>query len=124
MTVPYLKYAVMTALLAAVVFRTHEVIYTTLFLANIFTKWQYMETNWYKKYLRYRFDNIPMGKPMPIPEIHISEYSHARMLEVTDNFRLPIILRGALNHTASVKKWSLDYLMKTYPNDTVLVRFV
>lgn len=42
----------------------------------------------------------------PIPEIAAADYSYEKLREVSQNFRVPVVIRGLFSETAAVKKWA------------------
>lgn len=42
----------------------------------------------------------------PIPEILAEDYSYEKLREVTQGFRVPVVIRGLFSDTVAVKKWA------------------
>jgi hypothetical protein len=109
------------ALIAAIVFRTDDVLFTITFLLSAHTSWNYLESP-YWNYVKAKWEKMPVVDPVPIPEIDIKDFTREKLLELSNGLADPVVIRGAIKDSVAVKKWTREYFRENYANETVVVR--
>ena len=56
-----------------------------------------------------------------MPELLLDNFSRERMLELSNNMRSPVVIRGAIKQSKAVKTWNDKVLQKFYGNERVLI---
>jgi len=108
-------------LLLGVLFFTDDIIALTVFTASYFG-WDAAASPMYMSYLQSRWQKLPEVEADPVPELHISNFTRAEMLRISDKLRHPIVIRGAVKDSTAVKMWDEKYFLKNYGEETVVVR--
>lgn len=89
-----------------------RIIYFVLFLLN-----KYLDTNRTEQWLS-SFENMMINKyvskkesePEKMPMIHCDELTDEKFIEISNNYRKPVVIKGFMKNTPAVKKWNLEYL--------------
>ena len=96
------------ALIAAVIFRTDDVLFTVTFLLAAHTSWNYLESP-YWNYVTAKWKQMPVVDPVPIPEIDIKDFTREKLMELSNGLADPVVIRGAIKNSVAVQKWTRDY---------------
>mmetsp|Transcript_27009 Transcript_27009/g.75481 ORF Transcript_27009/g.75481 Transcript_27009/m.75481 type:complete len:418 (+) Transcript_27009:169-1422(+) len=63
---------------------------------------------------------VDPSKVIPPPTINASEYSPELVRRMTDNFRLPIRIKGLFKESVAGKKWTPEYIRDTYGDQKII----
>ncbi len=90
-------------------------------LVDYYTPWKIFESTLYEKYHNYLVSSLPVKDEIPLPEIDYTEANFDKIVEMTNNFTFPVVIRGALKDSEGVKHWhSHDWWIERYGEEELL----
>ncbi len=76
--------------------------------------------DWTKSMWIWDIDQYQPGSNLAIPELQANDFSYEYIRKISNNFQLPIVIRGLFNDSEAVKKWNADYFQQNYGNETLI----
>ena len=89
-----------------------SLVYAPYYWVNLFvlidylTPWVLFDSPLYDAYHNFLVDRLPERAEYPLPEITPAEVSKANIEKLTKMYTFPLIIRGMLNSTDTLQKWS------------------
>jgi hypothetical protein len=90
-----------------------------IFLINWGSQWRYYQSKYFLTSLENRWKNLPATTPLPIPEIWGTNVTKESIQQISNDFRRPFIVRGALKR---IDNWQRSSILENLGNETVIVR--
>lgn len=118
----YNALAILAAIVAALCYAPDTTIFTLTFCLQAYTKWDYRQSQFYLDYMSARWEKLPLIDAEPIPELHIENFTREELLRISNNFRIPVVIRGGIRDTVAVREWNEAYFSANYGNESLLVR--
>lgn len=88
---------------------------------DFYTPWHLHDSNLWRHYHDLITSLRPDRDPLPLPEIQASEFTREKLLELSDNFAFPLVIRGALKDMPALKLWSdKKWWIENYGDEEVI----
>lgn len=91
-------------------------------IVDFYTPWVLFDSPLYDAYHNFLLSQLPDREPIPLREIPASEASYEKIVELTEGFSFPLIIRGLLGKDSEgVKNWgNPDWWIQNYGNEELL----
>ena len=94
-------------------------------MVDFLTSWSSFKSDFVAKYHKFLVDRLPERPELPAIEIHHSEATAEKILELSDGLTVPIVIRGGVAGARALEEWTnKDFWMDNYANETVMCKFV
>ena len=93
--------------------RIEKIIYSLTFLINKYTgSYRYTENilNWYENKMIKKYIPLNEIEPFSIPLIEANELTNDKFLELSNNYKNPVLIKGYMRDTNAALKWDINYL--------------
>ena len=89
-----------------------NIIYSINFLLNKYTGFKFIENilNWYENKMIKKYISLNEIEPINIPLIKWNELTNDKFIELSNNYRNPVLIKGYMKDTNAVLKWDINYL--------------
>jgi hypothetical protein len=110
--------------IATVLFYPPVTIYPLL-LVDFLTPWTLFESKVFERYHNFLLASMPEREEIPLPELDAETLTREQLLQATNGYTRPVVIRGALKGSAAVEHWgSKAWWLEHYPDERVLCGYV
>lgn len=90
-------------------------------LIDFYTPWILFESKFYDHYHNFLISTLSEKKELPLPELLPNEVTKERILQISNHYTFPFVIRGALKDAEGVQKWSnSSWWLDNYSDEEVL----
>ena len=105
-----------------VLFATDEFVETIRHLSSSYLGWSHAKAPLYMSFLRSKWEKLPVIQATFVPEMFLANFSRNEYLRLSNNMRVPVVVRGAFVDSVAVKKWNDKYLKSAYGLNMIVLR--
>ena len=98
----------------------HQVITNAHLLRDLNSDYDIFESSEFRVLHRHMVKGLPERDEMPVAEIDASEATRERIVELSEDFCRPMVVRGALKNAESVQSWKSPSFWERYAEEMVV----
>lgn len=121
-----IRFSVLAVLMLvyATVFRPHFIIYPMMVI-DYLTPFSLWNSPLMAQYHQFILKFLPESEEMQLQEIQYWEATEDKVMELTNNYTQPLVIRGMLKDAPAVKYWNnATWWLENYPEEKVLCQYV
>jgi hypothetical protein len=93
----------------------------TLVLLDYYTPWKIFDSDLYGAYHNLLVSGLEDKPEIPLPEINASDATMEKVVEMTKEFKFPLVIRGILTNSTGVQEWhNHDWWIERYGEEELL----
>jgi len=98
----------------------HFWVYTAI-LIDFYTPWVLFDSPMFAQYHEFLVSGLPDREEIPLLEINYTEATKENVRRLTNDYTVPIVIRGLLQNTTAVKYWKdPDWWIENYGDEEAL----
>lgn len=119
-----LKYTSIVVVLLAISLVVLPNVWVYVFMAlDFYTNWHLHDSTLWGYYHQVLTATKPDREALPLPEMDVSEFSREKLIEMSNNFTFPVVVRGVLKGAPALELWQRrDWWLENYGDEEVLCK--
>jgi hypothetical protein len=115
----FIPFAVLT--LAFSVIFLPNLLWSFFMLIDFFTPWEIRNSDIATQYHQYLINQLPEISEKPVLEINFSEATPEKIIELTNSYTSPLVIRGGIANASAIGKWSdKNFWLDNYGEEEVM----